>query len=1062
MKKKRGQSVDQACKEPAAADETKDKKTSWKRELAIFLFVLVMFLPVSAILTYISLHYIHGREDEHLQLRMSVIREIIDVQTQNIEETREWFDQTLASNMHLMTDTLKEYVSEEGYTGQRVFSDGFVVELDGNECIFPDELKPSVTSQITPGLIRESLDQGTVRTAQLELDWDEVQRFSDPDELAENKKEKAGESQVFYVSFGEIDDGIVYVDLTSMQEYQDFMYQAVTEVVSALEKTDKTFDGSTLVIGERDGSLELLNILGKYQAGDSLSELGIDEEDIRGENPLIKVRGTTYKCMYSTPQSVWKDMVADWIGIDNFRLVQMLPMATFGMSHMDRSLVIAYTMFLIFAPMIVLVFSIRRFVKSSDPDAQPRPQYSPKKLRIRMVNAGIAGTIGVFLAALLLQGVGQLYLEIKYGNDTLEIVKNQLERIGVQDDDQDNLSQEEWYVYSGERMASLLYADPSLATSERLKKWCDDLDIDFIMLFDDSGNETLCSSDYSGFTLSTGLGPDSSDFRRLLLGIPYVIHEPSVDSTTGFNRQMIGVTLPQSDKPGSHGALIMALMPDQTQIISRKVDFNKQLSPLARESALCLVADAEDGKVLYASDKNMTGALVTELGLSEQSLRDGYMDFGTIGDDRCFILTSRKEDNIFYYAVKTRAMFRSVLIFAAIATLLFTLEAVVLLILLLHDYRDVFKEAGGDLRKKYASGLAGMEIHDEDMVPRVEQNIPGRASDGRDAVDGQSAAAEKGPRFGDKLKNLIGWDKKTPEERASVVFQACLIVLVIAWANMLFEKNITGKGYDSMADFLLNGDWMKGANLFSICSILIILALAYTIHMILTWILILVSGFMSGKGKTICKLFCSVIRYMALFVSVYYTLYFLGFPISSIVGSVGIISLALSLGAKDLAADILAGLAIVFEKSFQVGDIIRIGDQQGIVEEIGMRSTRLVLYDNNVLTISNHNIEKVVNLTRRLSRVRINISVPIATPLDKVEELLTRELPLIGEKNDKIEAGPFYSGVRDVESFNHYARTTVYTLSISAMCEELDIRKVRKYILRELLLLFDREGIEIR
>ncbi len=123
---------------------------------------------------------------------------------------------------------------------------------------------------------------------------------------------------------------------------------------------------------------------------------------------------------------------------------------------------------------------------------------------------------------------------------------------------------------------------------------------------------------------------------------------------------------------------------------------------------------------------------------------------------------------------------------------------------------------------------------------------------------------------------------------------------MIAWADTLFGKNISGKGYNSMAEFLLNGDWMKGANLFSICSILMVLALAYTVHMVLTWVLILVSGFLSGKGKTICKLICSVIRYMALFVSVYYTLYFLGFPISSIVGSVGIISLALSLGAKDL------------------------------------------------------------------------------------------------------------------------------------------------------------------
>ncbi|MBQ8136488.1 MAG: mechanosensitive ion channel [Clostridia bacterium] len=65
-----------------------------------------------------------------------------------------------------------------------------------------------------------------------------------------------------------------------------------------------------------------------------------------------------------------------------------------------------------------------------------------------------------------------------------------------------------------------------------------------------------------------------------------------------------------------------------------------------------------------------------------------------------------------------------------------------------------------------------------------------------------------------------------------------------------------------------------------------------------------------------------------MFVTIYFAFLYFGFPIGTVVGSIGIVSLALSLGAKDLAADILAGLSIVFEKSFEVGDIVQIGNEK--------------------------------------------------------------------------------------------------------------------------------------
>ena len=119
--------------------------------------------------------------------------------------------------------------------------------------------------------------------------------------------------------------------------------------------------------------------------------------------------------------------------------------------------------------------------------------------------------------------------------------------------------EEEWIVYYGENLASLLSAYPELNTRETLEKSCEILDVDYIMLFDSRGRETLCSRDYTGFRLDDERYGELEDFQRLLHGIPSIVHEVQTDGMTGLERQMIGVTLP--DAPGStmHGALLMGI-----------------------------------------------------------------------------------------------------------------------------------------------------------------------------------------------------------------------------------------------------------------------------------------------------------------------------------------------------------------------------------------------------------------------------------------------------------------------------------------------------------------------
>lgn len=313
-----------------------------------------------------------------------------------------------------------------------------------------------------------------------------------------------------------------------------------------------------------------------------------------------------------------------------------------------------------------------------------------------------------------------------------------------------------------------------------------------------------------------------------------------------------------------------------------------------------------------------------------------------------------------------------------------------------------------------------------------------------------------------KLARAIRWDERLPEEKSNAMFQFSLFLLMLFWANRLFSRSLVHDSYDSLAMFLVQGDWMRGVNLFAFCSILLVSGYAVMINVASRFLLGLTSGFLMRKGQTICRLVESFIRYISLIVVLYLTLNYLGLPVGTVVGSLGIASLALSLGAKDLAADILAGLFIVFERTFQVGDVVEINGKHGKVQEIGVRTTKLMLPGNNVQIFGNHCIEEVLNLTYKLSWCSVALRVPAKESLQHIEEVLSRELPEIGKRCDKIVGTINYVGVTEIGGdVGTYMGVPTRTLTISAECREEDKYSVRLYINREICLLFEREEIEL-
>src|SRR4030095_15818274 len=93
----------------------------------------------------------------------------------------------------------------------------------------------------------------------------------------------------------------------------------------------------------------------------------------------------------------------------------------------------------------------------------------------------------------------------------------------------------------------------------------------------------------------------------------------------------------------------------------------------------------------------------------------------------------------------------------------------------------------------------------------------------------------------------------------------------------------------------------------------------------------------------------------------------------------GVVGLTIGFAARDSLSNVMAGVLILWDKPFHSGDWITLGSKYGKVEEITMRTTRLLTWSNTRVIIPNQNVINEV-LVNHSSHGRIRIDVPVAVP----------------------------------------------------------------------------------
>ncbi len=130
------------------------------------------------------------------------------------------------------------------------------------------------------------------------------------------------------------------------------------------------------------------------------------------------------------------------------------------------------------------------------------------------------------------------------------------------------------------------------------------------------------------------------------------------------------------------------------------------------------------------------------------------------------------------------------------------------------------------------------------------------------------------------------------------------------------------------------------------------------------------------RAKTLVATLNWVVSIFLFFLGAGLVLGEIGLNVSALIAGVGVVGIALGLGAQTLVKDVINGMFILIEDQYSVGDIVAIGGSSGEVLEINPRRTVLRDAEGNVHTIPNSSITVAINKTASLNRLRVEIDVP--------------------------------------------------------------------------------------
>lgn len=236
---------------------------------------------------------------------------------------------------------------------------------------------------------------------------------------------------------------------------------------------------------------------------------------------------------------------------------------------------------------------------------------------------------------------------------------------------------------------------------------------------------------------------------------------------------------------------------------------------------------------------------------------------------------------------------------------------------------------------------------------------------------------------------------------------------------------------------------------------IIYIVLGIIIYNILKTIILKISKnkWIDKRKMTIVSLIRKIIKYLILIFVILAILNVYGIDTSGIVTSIGIAGIIIGLAIQDLVADFLAGIFILFDDKYTLGEIVSINDFKGEVIGIGLMSTKIKAASGEVLIISNSAFKSVINHSRNNTNLFINIDVAYNTDIDKLEKALN-------EMKDEVEKIDGYMEGYKLLGIQEFASSSIkYMVTLSCKYNlQYQVKRDFNMILKKY---FDKYKIEI-
>lgn len=207
------------------------------------------------------------------------------------------------------------------------------------------------------------------------------------------------------------------------------------------------------------------------------------------------------------------------------------------------------------------------------------------------------------------------------------------------------------------------------------------------------------------------------------------------------------------------------------------------------------------------------------------------------------------------------------------------------------------------------------------------------------------------------------------------------------------------------------------------------------------------------KEDTVINLIRSIIKYIIIIIVILAILEIYGVNTTSIIASLGIVGFVIGLALQDTMKNMLAGIFIIFDNRYNVGDTVKINDFTGEVLSLGLQTTKLKSASGEIFTIQNSSITSVTNYSECDTILYLELGVGYSTDINHLEKVLNK----LNTKIKKIENVKSDLNLLGVDSFG--SSEIIYKISIT--CKPYTHFGVKREILKLIKITFDKEGIEI-